>query len=474
MNKFIYIGLCSLALLTTSCEKWLTIQPEDEIEKSKLYETEDGFWQALNGVYYSLDQVYKPGIGGGEWYYAMDCWEDLIGLWTVSSTSTSAKWNDHLYKNGSVQTEMQYIFLNLYNVIAQCNTILQYIDNDDVNFLPQRAYNLIKGEALAVRAFCHFDLIRLWGPMPTNVDPDYTYLPYVKTVSKSSNTYSTYANYMEQLVADMNEAEQLLKAYDPLMTYSCEQMNTTALLDDYDRIEYNYRQNHMNYYGVCGLHARVALWMNEPETAVAYADSVIMAQNADGTPKFRLGTESDISDNTETNTNTLHSEILFSYYKEYYNWQQDLGSVKDNKLYIEYSKMTSLFEESDFRFKSLIKQDQDANRYCYSLKFICYDDLWIPLVRLSEMYFIVMECGPLNRANELYQEFCTSRGCTFTTLDESNRQSIVLDEYYKEFISEWQIFFANKRMAIEDLRWLNDKMREEQYVLPVPDRESNL
>ena len=479
MNKLSYIGLCLLVLVLSSCEKWLTIQPEDEIEKTKLYETEDGFWQATNGVYEYLWHIYDPSVNSSEYCYAVDVWEDLIGLWTVSSTSTSAQWNKHTYKNGNVDNDMKIMFLSLYNLIAHCNTILQYVD--DVDFLPTTSYNIIKGEALALRAYFHFDLIRLWGPMPTNVDESYYYLPYVTKVSKSSSDYNTYEEYMNLLLKDLEEAENLLRTSDPIMFYTNEELNTTSMFGEYDRTEYYYRQNRMNYYGACALHARVALWMNDQETAVAYADSVINAKNADGSLKFTLGTADDISANTsdgaQSNNNTLHSEHLFSRYYSYYNWQQYWSTIQDNKHYFDWSKISTLFggDKNDFRFGKLCFQpDGEGSTYGTSLKYMCYDDLWVPLIRLSEMYFIVMECGSLARANELYTEFCASRGCTYTELTDANRQSIILQEYYKEFLAEGQVFFANKRLAVERPLWVEDEMREEQYVLPLPERESNL
>ena len=261
-----------------------------------------------------------------------------------------------MYKNSNVENDMEIIFLNLYNLIAHCNTILQYVDN--VDFLPSTSYNIIKGEALALRAYFHFDLMRLWGPIPTNIDENYTYLPYVTQVSKSSSEYNTYEDYMSFLLEDLNEAERLLKMSDPIVNYSCDELNTGSMFGDYNRTEFYYRQNRMNYYGACALHARVALWMNDQQTAVSYADSIINATNADGSLKFTLGTASDVSEETQTNTNTLHTEHLFSIYYSYYNWQESWSTIQDNKHYFQWSKISSLFngDENDFRFGTLVSR----------------------------------------------------------------------------------------------------------------------
>ncbi len=35
-----------------------------------------------------------------------------------------------------------------------------------MGFLTSDMHDLIKGEALAMRAFCHLDILRLFGPIP--------------------------------------------------------------------------------------------------------------------------------------------------------------------------------------------------------------------------------------------------------------------------------------------------------------------
>ena len=473
--KNLAILLCAL-LAFSSCQEWLTIQPETQVTKDEMFKTQAGFYDALMGCYTVMRDNYSPDGG-----MVVGAVELMANLWNVTvDGGTSYELTTHNYREDLVDNMLGALFMQQYEVIANLNLLLEYMETQD-GVLSSDEYTMYKGEALALRAFIHFDLIRLWGPMPTNVDESYYYLPYVTKVSKSSSDYNTYEEYMNLLLKDLEEAENLLRTSDPIMFYTNEELNTTSMFGEYDRTEYYYRQNRMNYYGACALHARVALWMNDQETAVAYADSVINAKNADGSLKFTLGTADDISANTsdgaQSNNNTLHSEHLFSRYYSYYNWQQYWSTIQDNKHYFDWSKISTLFggDKNDFRFGKLCFQpDGEGSTYGTSLKYMCYDDLWVPLIRLSEMYFIVMECGSLARANELYTEFCASRGCTYTELTDANRQSIILQEYYKEFLAEGQVFFANKRLAVERPLWVEDEMREEQYVLPLPERESNL
>ncbi len=54
-----------------------------------------------------------------------------------------------------------------YKIVADVNSILQKIDQQKALFTGDN-YRLIKGEALALRAFAHFDVLRMFGPMPDN------------------------------------------------------------------------------------------------------------------------------------------------------------------------------------------------------------------------------------------------------------------------------------------------------------------
>lgn len=93
--------------------------------------------------------------------------------------------------------------------------ILEQIDARQDVFEPGM-YEIIKGEALAMRAYCHFDLLRLFGPMPTRTSTG-KILPYVTTVGIDYHTHHTYQEFTELLKNDLIDAEGLLKQVDPII-----------------------------------------------------------------------------------------------------------------------------------------------------------------------------------------------------------------------------------------------------------------
>lgn len=50
-RKFYTIGIAFLSLLGVSCSEWMTVRPSTEIEADLLFSTEEGFKNALTGIY---------------------------------------------------------------------------------------------------------------------------------------------------------------------------------------------------------------------------------------------------------------------------------------------------------------------------------------------------------------------------------------------------------------------------------------
>lgn len=104
----------------------------------------------------------------------------------------------------------------MYNIVTNLNPLIEGLDKYRSK-LDSTVYNITKGEALAIRACIHLDLIRLWGPVPSNLDVAEKYLPYVRVNSTERYVYVTFSEYMEYLFNDLNEAENLLKRSDPVI-----------------------------------------------------------------------------------------------------------------------------------------------------------------------------------------------------------------------------------------------------------------
>ena len=76
---------------------------------------------------------------------------------------------NHLKRGGRVSAAAALpsaeLWLKLYNEIANINNFLQYLESNGDVIVTEGYRDLMKGEALGLRAFHYFDLLRLWGPI---------------------------------------------------------------------------------------------------------------------------------------------------------------------------------------------------------------------------------------------------------------------------------------------------------------------
>ncbi len=473
MKKRISILCMALGLLSSACSDWLTVQPKTTIVAENLYTTNDGVEQALNGIYILMrTHVYHPeGIMGGSGFA-----ESLAATWT----NTANELNKHVYNinNENVGNIFNNAFMQMYSIVSNATPLINGVE-ENKDILDKDVYNIVKGEALAIRACIHLDLIRLWGPIPSKVDATKKYLPYVTEYSTAKYTYYTFEEYMQKLFADLNEAEELLKESDPILTYAADNSanGTSKWLN---------RQSRFNYYGVLGLQARAYSWYGDKGEAVRYAKMVKEAVNTDGTPKFKLGDQALVNSFGEGETDlTFYPEHLCGLDVELYDVTKGAfgASTRVTMLYMGYA-FDELYNNNlaDLRRKHVWytygRLPQPPSVYCNK-----YQGLYptsrakatnMPVVRLSEMYLTIMESGSLTEANAAYEEFCTARNIVYKSYTESDRKDRVLWEYIRELMAEGQNFFTYKRYEVE--RMFNQPEDSEdcgelQYVLPLPPKE---
>ncbi|MGI6794037.1 hypothetical protein ACMYZ5_06905, partial [Bacteroides sp. KG68] len=96
----------------------------------------------------------------------------------------------------------------------------------------------------------------------------------------------------------------------------------------------------------------------------------------------------------------------------------------------------------------------------------------IPLIRLYEMYLIVMECATLDEAKASYREMCTARNTSFVDFTDINLKELLIKEYNREFYGEGQAFYAYKRLAADKIYFTNEVGSKDTYVVPLPIQES--
>lgn len=467
-NKLIFI-LCILCCGLVSCNEWLNVKPRTQVELKDMFEAQQGFQDALTGAYLHMkaDNAYGSSLMYGYVEYLAQHWD------FSSMTPTLEKLTRYNYKDKDVEKTFENIYKQLYTVIADVNAILENID-DKREIFENGMYNIIKGEALAMRAYCHFDVLRLFGPMPAKVHGG-RILPYVKEVTIAYHDHHTYEEYVSFLKADLAVADSLLKISDPVIAEHENlgvSSNAAAFLDA--------RQMRLNYYAVKALEARFYLWLGGSEDktkAYACAKEVKEATDKDGKLLYTLGSTKSIS-NEDFSFSSEHIAAIYDYklYTTANNLFKESASYAKAKNVLVSDLYTA--GTTDIRLTGLWTELTASN----GAKSHVIKKYWqkdetnginqLPLLRLSEMYFILMECGTLDEANEVYNEFCISRDIPSVEIKMPDQLlNILVEEYNKEFYAEGQAFFAYKRLGVEEILWAIDPGDEEAYVVPLPSSE---
>lgn len=483
-KNLIYIITLSIALIATSCSDWLDVKPQGETEREQFYDSEEGFQKALVGCYMKLKSTDLYGLA-----MTATTIEYPARHWLPTNDAETAL-ADLKTDNQDLKDAFNKIYKGEYNAIAQTNDLLSYLAKKGDVIKNENLRKMIQGEALAIRAFCHFDVLRIFGQWPT--DPTIKVsLPYVCEASVGTIPYYTFEQFTEKLLTDLSLAETLLKESDPLMKYSFDELNAPQTLLYYGDIPndfFAYRKTRLNYYAVRALMARVYLYTGNYTKAHEYALSVLNAKDAKGNKAIKLKV-SDISDYYYT----LPNETLFNLHV--YNLADYMNDLFRNTDYALSSRLTT---EAGVLSEVFNNVSSDARRTLWyeqvsrnGIKQTSIKKYWqmhgetgagvtqqvVPLIRLAEMYLIAIESSALDEANTWMREYKTSRNISPTDYpDATSKEQLkeeLLKEYRREFWGEGQMFFAYKRLGVLNMMWGVQNLKEENYIIPLPSTEIN-
>jgi hypothetical protein len=465
-----------------SCNKFLDIAPRTEVREDQQFNSEQGFKDALAGVYINMKDLSTYGTE-----LSFGTIEHLVSSWDVTSNSLEQQIGLFNFSDSRVIKTFDNIFSKQYKTIANINSILQNIDANKSVFKTKGTYELIKGECLGLRALIHLDLMRLYGPMPKEPSIGNN-LSYVTEFGKEIKTHISYEAYREMLFQDINNSADLLKTVDPLLEYSMADLrnpNGSSSKFRNDDTFIAFRNMRMNYYAIKALEARAALWYGENEKAYNAAKEVVEAKNTDNTQKFKISTGPEFSQENFTLTTEqifgLYNQQMSTAYTDFFStgiYRKGTSSTTIN---------TKLFGNTgtDFRESSLwnLLVDQGGSKSYVIKKYqilaetptALTDFKQIPMIRTSELYLILAETAPLDEGLEYFKQFRDSRNISTLSVLQ-NKESLlaeIVKEYRKEFYAEGQAFYTYKRLNISKEQFLFlPASATLTYLLPMPTVES--
>lgn len=495
MNKIYLTLLSAVSLVNMSCSDWLDATPPSQIPAEEHYSSVVGFQQTLTGCYMAMTDENLYGRSGS-WlvpeilahqFNPVNASPNTLGLYYMQEFE---------YGRPTSKEFIDNIWAKAYNVIVNANEALNRIDGKR-DIMTETDYSIIKGELLAIRAYVHFDLARLynygnWADRKAEVDAKYA-VPYVTSVSKDLTPQLTMREFYTRLTDDLAEAESLLRAEDPV--------TGTHPWSYYDEVNsngyYDYRGLHLNYYAVRALQARVYLWEGSAESktlALRAAEEVIANFGKVGSVSGSTNPWRWMDSNDQQTYQGMVMEQLFGIYVSDFSdlmdtyIKPDMMVTDTEALYITDTDRQEIYEShpTDWRMRDWyhLSTMSSANPYtCIKLQSRTgasnYFSNRMPMIRIPEVYYIAAECcttGPdpdLNKAMGYLNTVREHRAVyePLEGLDATGVMNEIAKEYRKEFPLEGVMFYFYKRLGETYIPHLDESMGDNQYVLPFPDFE---
>jgi hypothetical protein len=226
-------------MLTTSCEKWLDLKPQDGIIRQNFWKTKEDVKAAVIGTYSSLFATTQTLFIWGE------IRGDMLSPTIFTSPEQMNIINANILSSNSLTS-----WRVIYKTINYCNTVIDFAPRalvSDKTF-KEADLNSYLGEVYALRGLMYFYLLRTFGEVPLQL----------KSTSSDANleqlAKSTQQEVWDQIVSDLTFAEQYVPA-----TYGVREQD----------------KGRITRYTVNAIQADVYLWMEKYTECIDACNKVI-------------------------------------------------------------------------------------------------------------------------------------------------------------------------------------------------------
>ena len=360
---------------------------------------------------------------------------------------------------------------------------------------------MIKGEAIGLRAFSHFQLLKLFGPVISQEGLNAAAIPYVDKIDFKAVKFSTAEEAIAKLQAELLDARALLED-DPIRTTT-----RNVNLNQYAYEKYNSLVDHrgarMNYYTIIALQAMVAQWAGDSQAAATYAEEIISELEARDNsihlatagelsqalnvrlpmesifslviPNIRIY-NSEINPLVENTASSSTSPYLFPNYTLLYNGLYNAtehGSLNDTRL-INWFALSINSSSTRKLIKYHFSENYEITNTDVAMLFES------KLIGIHQMYMIAAEeYAKSNPAKAIayLNKVRTARGINVPLVlgesrNEAHIKNLIFEEVRKESIGEGTMFAEYKRLFRAIPRATPIAPNIEIFKLPIPTDEN--
>jgi hypothetical protein len=464
-NKFLYL-LAGVFAISTGCQKVLDVKETDFIGGDVAYKTVTNCEQGVIGAYGALNTEMDVLLNA--------TFADEVRVADFYNAGTTHEWQ---YGPADVGLRDNFTATNLfYRVIDRANRVLAALPNAQASTTTPAATaadealrTKLKGEALFLRAFSHFELYRYYSNSAVGTD---LAMAYMESPSLASFPRITVAPYMQKLKADLAAAKPLLP---------------TALTD----------VSRATAAAVSGLQARLALYLKEYNDAVTYSTEYINALPLASRVDFPgIWTDANRAEQAFTIVRTTATSRMGSLFRGTSANAANIGTITwrpSDKLWNMYDQV------NDIRFASYLKTEpllvgttRSSPRLITKYAGTGYGTpaenvANQKVMRTGEMYLIRAEAraenGDLTGATADLNTLRSARINGYTAQTFATKDLLInaiMDERFMELAYEGHRFFDLKRRNLPVSRLAADAPTANsqtlpagnfRFLLPIPDPE---
>ncbi len=424
--KSTYIKLVFFILIIAafgSCsDDFLDKKPTEFVDYDGATKTTKNLMTLLNGIHRSLYLNYEDqsqaGLGG--LMEQIDIAGDdvvfpITNGWFLQVYNWSAS-------NNVNSTEIRFAYRTYYRIIRNANAT-------DAAIGTVEEKNIVKGQALLYRAFCHYQLVQLFGKSYVNGETNSQLgVPIILTVGSENFPRSTVEEVYAQINKDLDEANILLVGYDKP------------------------NNSHLDLCVAQGLKARVALTQGNWAIAADYANKARSGKALMSADEYVLGFND--YNNREWMWGSHINEVQTQYFANFGAYMsrnfsstviRSCPKAINSKLYgmIPSSDVRSTIFDKTGKHTALALPSNFAKFPYTSQKFLAVSTgdsrCDVPYMRVAEMYLIEAEAkarlGSADAATVLF-EFEKTRNPSYT-LSTNSGQALVDEILLQRRIELW-------------------------------------
>ncbi len=477
MKKIYILLIASLAIMFSSCgNDWLDLDPSTGTQTEKSIQSLNDAKASVIGLYYLIADYQSHG--GRYTYYADVAGDDMRAAGSTRRTATI-----YTYRSTEQNVPLSY-WSQPYRIIRNANNILAIIDNLELQTDDEKkTRDYIKGQALMIRAWSHFDLACVFG------------FPYLKDNGASLGAVIVTENLTS---SDKPHRSTVKEMYDNLIIPDL--LAAIPLM----KSKASETEGQLNQSCAQLLLSRVYLYSGKYQEAYDMAKNVIDGASTAG---FRLWTQSEyVSGNiwkTRLRTEGL-MELAYSSSNQSSNeciafLMNDNSDGYDDMVYT-YSFIAA-FDPADIRKASISKTKTVANN-TPSLNYYCVKnagptgkvrDANVILFRLSEAYLNAAEASThiatqaiKDKGRDYYNEIHTRAGLAAVTGRDITTDEVLIERRF-ELVGEghraFDLLRNNKKIIrtgsdhLVDISPINGNQEidwnDSKAVLPIPIAERN-